>query len=67
MLDVEKSWDTKRKSGALGRVNLHYKRACVFIKDHETMLKLVPQGSEYVSLISGTLTSIVFVSIVFSS
>ncbi|CZT20229.1 uncharacterized protein RCC_06086 [Ramularia collo-cygni] len=60
MQDVDQSFHQKRKSGATGFITSHYSRACVFIKEHEGMLKVIPQGSEYVSLISGVLTSIVF-------
>ena len=66
MLDVESSWDQKRKSGVTGRIGIQYRRACVFIKDHETMLKIIPEGNEYVSLFSGVLRSVVTVSDVHS-
>ncbi|KAK5110405.1 hypothetical protein LTR85_001269 [Meristemomyces frigidus] len=62
MTDVEQRWDKQRKKGTFGAISNNYRRCCLCIKSHEKMLKILPDGSEYVSLFTGVLTSIVYVA-----
>lgn len=60
MKSVEERWDQNRKRGKLGGIITCYQKCCVSIKSHETLLKILPEDSEYCSLFTGVLKSIVY-------
>lgn len=63
MTQVQARWDKERKRGGFGAIRDRYRRCCRSIKSHETMLKILPDGNEYVCIFSGVLKSIVQVSV----
>jgi hypothetical protein len=61
--EVGKIWDKKRAKGKRGKATRLFHRLCGTLDAHSNILELVPRGNEYVSLFSGTLTSILKASV----
>ena len=60
--EVEESWASKRKEGWRGKVLSLFHRFCGSLDAHKTLLKVLPEGNEYVSLFTGVLTTIIKVN-----
>ncbi|PSN71796.1 hypothetical protein BS50DRAFT_672718 [Corynespora cassiicola Philippines] len=58
-----KIWQKKREMGKRGKATGYFHRICDTIDAHSNILELVPRGNEYVSLFTGTITSIVKASV----
>lgn len=52
-------WGEKRKEGFLGKTKALFHKFCDGINSHSSMLKILPEGSEYVSLFTGVLSVII--------
>lgn len=51
-------WEEKKKEGFTGMFKALFHRFCDGINSHSSMLKVLPEGSEYVSLFTGVLSVI---------
>lgn len=56
-------WDVERKRGKWGVAKWHLHKLCDGLNNHATLLELLPAGSEYVSLFTGSIASIVKASV----
>jgi hypothetical protein len=56
------SWDKKRREGFGGMFMSKFHAFCGFMRSHQTLLDVLPQSSEYVSVFYGTITAILSVS-----
>jgi hypothetical protein len=59
---VAKEWQNKRAASRSGKFMKHFISFCETLDAHSAMLEVLPDGSEYVSLFTGTLKSIIHVS-----
>ncbi|KAI1338624.1 hypothetical protein F5Y15DRAFT_407601 [Xylariaceae sp. FL0016] len=56
---VSATSQTKKHSSRLGKAMQRFHKFCGTVNAHKTMLELIPQGSEYVSVLAGTLNVII--------
>ncbi|TPX07435.1 uncharacterized protein E0L32_002095 [Thyridium curvatum] len=61
--DMLSSWQGKRTRGIGGSLATKFHRFCNTLNGHRSLLKLLPEGNEYVSLFTGALTSLVQASV----
>jgi hypothetical protein len=59
---VATAWHTKRTKSKFGKFMKVFHRVCGTVDTHRTVLTMLPQGNEYVSLFSGALMSIITVN-----
>lgn len=57
--EVNRAWEARRKSGRRGRVMALFHKFCGTLDAHSSMLEVLPEGSEYVSLFTGTLNAVI--------
>jgi hypothetical protein len=57
--DINKTWQTKRDKSWAGKVgHLLLQFGCT-LHSHKTLLEMLPQGSEYVSIFTGSLNAVI--------
>lgn len=56
---VQKKWDANRHQGAGGKFVKSFHKVCGTLDSHSTMLKILPEGNEYISIFTGTLTTVI--------
>lgn len=56
---MNKTWQEKRKQGAGRKVMAFFHRFCGTLDSHSSLLKLLPEGNEYVSIFTGTLNAVI--------
>lgn len=61
MTSIQQRWERERNNGKRGLICHFFRKCCLSIKSHETMLKVLPEGNEYCSLFTGVLRSVVYV------
>lgn len=59
------SWEERKKEGFMGKTKALFHRFCDGVDSHSSMLKVLPEGSEYVSLFTGVLSVIIKVGLAF--
>ncbi len=59
---VARAWQNKRTTSKTGKFVSNFTGFCETLKSHSYMLEILPDGSEYVSLFTGTLKTIINVS-----
>ncbi|KAF2091477.1 hypothetical protein K490DRAFT_70314 [Saccharata proteae CBS 121410] len=60
MVDIlTKARQTQKEQGWSGKTIAFFRRFCSTLHSHKAFIKIVPEGSEYVSLFAGTLTVII--------
>ncbi|PSK36678.1 hypothetical protein B9Z65_1861 [Elsinoe australis] len=59
LTDLETSWTKKSRSPLKERLIRHYRRCCKSIDGHKYMLDILPTGSEYFSVFTGVIITIV--------
>lgn len=52
----------KKKSSSAGKITAHFHKFCGTLESHSLLLKVLPEGSEYVSVFTGTLNAVIKVS-----
>lgn len=52
----------KKKSTSAGKITAHFHKFCGTLESHSLLLKVLPEGSEYVSVFTGTLNAVIKVS-----
>lgn len=52
-------WEERKREGFMGRTKTLFHRFCDGVDSHSSMLKVLPEGSEYVSLFTGVLSVII--------
>lgn len=57
--EVTSEWETKRQDGRLGKVKKLFHRFCGTLSSHSSLLKMLPEGNEYVAIFAGTLNAII--------
>lgn len=63
MVDVvAKEWQNKRAASQSGKYMKYFTGFCETLDAHSSMLEVLPDGNEYVSLFTGTLKTIIHVS-----
>ena len=60
---ISTSWQTKRTSGRRGAAISSFHRFCGSLHSHRSMIKLLPEGNEYVSVFTGTLNAVIQASV----
>lgn len=58
---MDNAWQAKRKTGFRGKVTSRFHKFCGTLNSHQSLLKLLPEGSQYVSLFTGTLNAVITV------
>ena len=53
---------TKKKSNVGGKITAHFHKFCDKLESHSALLKVLPEGNEYVSIFTGTLNAVIRVS-----
>ena len=56
---IARDWQNKRNTTKSGRFMKYFISFCETLDAHSTMLEMLPNGSEYVSLFTGALKSII--------
>jgi hypothetical protein len=59
---VAKEWQNKRTASQSGKYMKHFTSFCETLDAHSSVLEVLPDGNEYVSLFTGTLKTIIHVS-----
>jgi len=62
MNNISTQFEDKRNRGPTGLINKYFRQSCEKLKAHDNLLSILPEGSEYVSLFTGVLKSIIKVS-----
>ncbi|KAL8365015.1 hypothetical protein RB595_004025 [Gaeumannomyces hyphopodioides] len=57
------AWKKKRESGIIGRALQFFHRFCDTLDSHSGLLKILPEGSEYLSVFMGSLNAIIRASV----
>jgi hypothetical protein len=60
---VSTEWENKRGKGKGGKAKSYFHRFCRTLDAHSNMLEVVPKSDKYVSLFTGTITSIIKASV----
>ncbi|KAI5926622.1 hypothetical protein F4810DRAFT_707160 [Camillea tinctor] len=55
--EIAATAQTKKDNSRRGKVMKHFHKFCGTVDSHKSMLELIPQGSEYVSIFAGTLNA----------
>lgn len=58
---VAKEWQTQRIATRTGKFIKHFTGFCETLEAHSSLLEILPNGSEYVSLFTGSLKTIIHV------
>ncbi|KAK0753084.1 hypothetical protein B0T18DRAFT_483923 [Schizothecium vesticola] len=53
----------KKKSTAAGKITAHFHKFCNMLESHSLLLKVLPDGNEYVSVLTGTLNAVIKASV----
>lgn len=61
--EVTSQWQTKRQDGRAGKAKRLFHRFCATLDSHSSLLKMLPEGNEYVSIFAGALNAIIKVRI----
>lgn len=56
-------WNKKRLKGSRGKTAMNFHKVCGTLDAHSNALGMLPQSSQYVSIFTGALTTVVQVSI----
>jgi len=56
---VARGWQNKRNASKAGKYIGYFTRFCETLNSHSSMLEILPDGNEYVSLFTGTLKTII--------
>lgn len=56
---ISAQWQAKKKLGRFGRAKELFHKLCGFLDSHSALIKLLPEGNEYVSIFAGTLNAII--------
>lgn len=56
---ISAQWRAKKKLGHFGRATELFHKLCGFLDSHTALIKLLPEGNEYVSIFAGTLNAII--------
>ncbi len=54
-----RAWQSKREMGRRGKAMSFFHRFCGTLDSHSSLLKLLPEGSHYASIFTGTLHAII--------
>lgn len=57
--DVQRTWESKRRGGFGGKIAQSFQSICGTLDSHSSMLKVLPDGNEYVSIFTGTLMTVI--------
>lgn len=60
---MRRAWAAKRSKGFMGKALEQFHRFCHTLDSHSTLITLLPQGNEYVSLFTGSLNAIIKVNV----
>lgn len=52
-------WQDKRKKGRSGKAMTFFHKFCDTLDSHSSLIKLLPDGNEYVSVFTGALNAII--------
>ncbi|CAJ2501363.1 Uu.00g042160.m01.CDS01 [Anthostomella pinea] len=61
--EVTAAAQAKKDSSRRGKAMKYFHKFCRTVDSHKAMLEIIPQGSEYVSILAGTLTVVIQASI----
>lgn len=64
--DVKEIWEAKRRRGVGGKIKTQFHRLSGCLQSHSNMLAVLPESSEYVSIFTGTLNTIIKVGLICS-
>lgn len=60
---VTVKWQDKRKQGRIGKTKTLFHKFCGTLDSHSSLIKLLPDGNEYVSVFIGALNAIIKVCV----
>lgn len=63
IISVTETLEAKRKTGASGRITSGFHSFCDKLDSHAAFLKMLPDGNEYVSVFTGSLSAIIKVRV----
>lgn len=56
---ITAQWQAQKKQGRFGRTRVLFHKLCGTLNSHSALIKLLPEGSEYISVFTGTLHAII--------
>lgn len=56
---ISAQWRAKKRLGRFGRAKDLFHKLCGFLNSHSALIKLLPEGNEYVSIFAGSLNAII--------
>ena len=65
--EMDRTWKSRRGKGVGGRAATYFRRFCGTLDGHASLLKVLPEGSEYVSVFAGTLNAVIKVRLLKTS
>ena len=57
--EITESWQTKRKKSRLVKATAQFHRFSSTLSAHSSLLKVLPEGNEYVSVFTGTINAVI--------
>ena len=57
--EMDSAWKSRRGKGIGGRAATYFHRFCGTLNGHASLLKVLPEGNEYVSVFAGTLNAVI--------
>lgn len=61
--EMRRAWAAKRSKGFMGKALDQFHRFCHTLDSHSTLITILPEGNEYVSLFTGSLNAVIKVNI----
>lgn len=59
---IQDSWQRQRENSNRGKASRMFRSFCRGINSHKSLLKLLPEGNEYISVFTGTLNVVLKVA-----
>lgn len=56
---IHLNYEAKRRGGITGKINRYFHRFCDTINTHKSLLGILPEGNEYISMFTGVLHVII--------
>ena len=57
--EIASAWQDKRRKNVGGKTITFFHKFCDSLNAHSSLLKVLPEGSEYVSIFTGTLNAVI--------
>jgi hypothetical protein len=57
--EMMKAWQVKREKGRRGKAISLFQKFCSSLNSHSSLIKILPEGNQYVSIFTGTLNAVI--------